>query len=175
MSAAVTEGPRSHSWREGYDIYGVDLSKDFIAALRRGLPSNVNKLRFRTADMRFLPFRDDTFDVVLCLWSTFDELLFRKDQVRAVKEMRRVLKNSGFAFIECHTYMAPDAVVISNGDVRGYQKRILRLDVAGMDYFHYNHDEESLRRVLAQAGIRKYSVGEEWFGWRERMITRFSK
>lgn len=122
-----------------------------------------------------MPFGDAAFDVVLCLWSVIDELLFRKDQVRAVREMQRVLKKGGFAFIECNLSFEPTQEQIRNRAVRGYQNRIVRDDSRGIDYYHYNHDEESLRKTLMRAGIRNYSISEEWFGWRDRRIIRFSK
>jgi len=161
--------------KKGYDIYGIDLSKKYITELKRGLSSASLKSKFKVADMCDLPFGDAAFDVVLCLWSVIDELLFRKDQVRAVKEMRRVLKKGGFAFIEGHLFFEPTQEQIRNGDMRGHQKRIMRDDLGGVDYYHYNHDEESLRKILVRAGIRNFSISEEWFGWRDRMIIRFSK
>jgi ubiquinone/menaquinone biosynthesis C-methylase UbiE len=161
--------------KKGYDIYGIDLSKKYVTELKRGLSSRSLKSKFRVADMCSLPFGDAAFDIVLCLWSVLDELLFRKDQVRAVEEMQRVLKKGGSAFIEGHLYMEPTQEQIRNGDMRGYQKRIMRYDMGGVDYYHYNHDEESLRKILVRAGIKKFSILEEWFGWRERRIIRFSK
>jgi len=161
--------------KKGYDIYGIDLSKKYITELKRDLSSGSLKSRFRVADMCDLPFGNAEFDVVLCLWSVIDELLLRKDQVRAVKEMKRVLKKGGFAFIEGHLYFEPTHEMILNRAVRGHQKRIVRDDSRGVDYFHYNHDEESLRKILVRAGVRNYSISEEWFGWRDRRIIRFSK
>jgi len=160
--------------KKGYDIYGIDLSKKYITELKRDLSTASLKSRFRVADMCDLPFGDAAFDVVLCLWSVIDELLFRKDQVKAVKEMQRVLKKGGFAFIEGHLYMEPTAEQIRNGTMRGYQKRIVKDDTRA-NYYHYNHDEESLRKILVRAGIRNFSISEEWFGWRDRRIIRFSK
>ena len=161
--------------KKGYDIYGIDLSKNYITELKKNLTSARLKSRFRVADMCDLPFDDSAFDVVLCLWSVIDELLFRKDQVRAVKEMQRVLKKGGFAFVEGHLFFEPTQEMIRNRAVRGHQKRIVRDDSRGIDYYHYNHDEESLRKILVRAGIRKFSISEEWFGWRDRRIIRFSK
>jgi 2-polyprenyl-3-methyl-5-hydroxy-6-metoxy-1,4-benzoquinol methylase len=67
--------------KKGYDIYGIDLSKKYITELKKNLSTANLKARFRVADMCDLPFADASFDVVLCLWSVIDELLFRKDQV----------------------------------------------------------------------------------------------
>ncbi len=161
--------------KKGYDIYGIDLSKKYITELKRDLSSASLKTRFRVADMCALPFDDATFDVVLCLWSVIDELLFIKDQVQAVKEMKRVLKKGGFAFIEGHLFFEPTEEQIRNRDVRGHQNRIVRDFSRGIDYYHYNHDEASLRKVLVRAGVRDFSISEEWFGWRDRRIIRFSK
>jgi len=160
--------------KKGHDIYGVDLSKKYITELKRSLSSTSLKSKFRVADMCDLPFGDASFDVVLCLWSVIDELLFRKDQVKAVKEMLRVLRKGGSAFIEGHLYLEPTKEQLRNGTMRGYEKRIVK-DDSRADYYHYNHDEESLRKILVRAGIRDFSISEEWFGWRDRRIIRFSK
>ena len=161
---------------KGYDVYGIDLSKRLIGELKKEHSSKGINHRFKVADMCDLPFKNNTFDVVLCLWSSFDALLFRREQVRALKEMRRILKKDGFAFIEGFTFMKTTQEDIENGNVRGYQNRIRRdYSQHGLEYFHYNHDQESLRKVLMQARISNFTISEEWFGWRERLITRFSK
>jgi len=162
--------------KKGYDVYGIDLSEGYIKELRSELSHSRLSRRFKVADMCDLPFSDDTFDVVLCLWSVFDELLLRKEQVKALREMRRVLNKGGLAFIEGHIYTDPSQIdKIKMGSLCGYQKRIVRCSVAGAAYYYYNHDGESLRNILARSGVRNFSVTEEWFGWRDRMITRFIK
>ncbi len=161
--------------KKGYDIWGIDLNKTYIKELRRQLSDVESRARFTVADMCDLPFAARTFDVVLCLWSAFDELLLVKDQVKAIREMHRVLKGGGFAFIEGHLYDEPTPEQIQDGAVTGEDGRVVRHDVAGGEYYLFNHDSESLKNALIMSGIQNFSVGVEWFGWRNRMIVRFSK
>lgn len=64
--------------KKGYDVYGVDLSKKYITALKKDLSVASLKKKFSVADMCDLPFADSSFAVVLCLWSVIDELLSGK-------------------------------------------------------------------------------------------------
>jgi len=161
--------------KKGFDIYGIDLNKTYIRELKKQLSREEEKSRFTVADMCDLPFGAGTFDVVLCLWSVFDELLEKETQVKAAREMHRVLKEGGLGLIECHLYEEPTAEQIRDGDVTGEDGRVIRHAVAGGKYYQYNHDSETLKAVLAGAGIRDFSVGVEWFGWRERMVVRLYK
>ncbi len=160
---------------EGFDVYGIDLSAQYIKELKKGQKSKGLSQRFKVADMCDLPFEGNMFDMVLCLWSSFEELLRMKEQVKAVREMKRVLKYEGRGFIECHLYAEPERVDRKIAIPCGRQGRIMRCQVGGAVYHYYNHDAESMKKVLLQSGIRNFSVTEEWFGWRERMITRFTK
>jgi len=161
--------------KKGYEVYGIDLSRKYITELKRGLTSKRLSQRFKVADMCNLPFDNDTFDVVLCLWSSFEELLHKKEQVKAVCGMKRVLKQKGSAFIESHLYTNPSRVDRKIATPCGYQKRIMRCPVLNETYYYYNHDNESMRKILLRSGIKDFTVTQEWFGWRERMITRFTK
>lgn len=162
--------------KKGYDVCGIDLSANFIKELKKELPSENSRRKFRVADMCDLPFNDKTFDVALCLWSVFDELLLRKEQVKALSEMRRVLKRGGLAFIESHIFIEPAEIhCLKMGRVYGHGKRIVRCSVDGAVYNYYNHDSESMKKNLERSGIMDFSVRTEWFGWRERLIVRFWK
>lgn len=162
--------------KKGYDVHGIDLSRRLIGDLKMQYSSEEINHRFKVADMCDLPFKNNSFDVVICLWSAFDSLLFRKEQLTALKEMRRILRKGGFAFIEGFTYMEPTPEDVKSRNVRGHGNRIRRdYSHNGLEYFHYNHDVESMRKILVQSGVKDFSVTEEWFGWRERMITTFTK
>lgn len=161
---------------KGYDVYGIDLSRRLISELKKEHSSKEINQRFKVADMCDMPFGADTFDVVLCLWSVFDELLLRKEQGKALSEMRRVLKKGGTAFIESHIFTDPAQIEkIKMGSFCGCRKRILRCSVAGATYHYFNHSRKSMTDILLRSRIKDFSVTEEWFGWRERMITRFGK
>ena len=73
------------------EAIGVDLAEDMVRvtndeAVRRGIPVSV-----RVMDGEHLLFADATFDRVLCAFG----IMFFPDQVRALREFRRVMKPGG--------------------------------------------------------------------------------
>jgi ubiquinone/menaquinone biosynthesis C-methylase UbiE len=79
----------------GYRVTGVDRSQVLIdeAARRSSAP------KFAQADYRDLPFRDDSFDAALCLFSSLGYLGDEED-TRALTEIRRVLRPGARLVIE---------------------------------------------------------------------------
>ncbi len=84
--------------RYGYEVYGLDLSRDMLYYARsRGrliLGSGI------CGDMRCLPFRTDFFDVCTCLFDTFRHLISRSDVVSHLREVWRVLRVGGLYIID---------------------------------------------------------------------------
>ncbi len=75
----------------GCDVYGIDISEVALAeAKKKGLPVQI-------ADVENLPFNDGSFDVITCM----EVLSHLFDPVKAVKEMRRVLKKNGVLLGSC--------------------------------------------------------------------------
>jgi len=74
---------------------GVDLSPKMAQRthrrLRREFPAA--KTLCQAVDARYMPFRDESFDVVFCCYLL--ELLAAEDIARALGEIRRVLRPSG--------------------------------------------------------------------------------
>lgn len=89
------QGRHTHLLAEaGYDVQGVDLSRDLLAlASRRGTGSN---LKYTRADMRGLPPSwSGRFDAVLNLFTSFGFFLDPADDARVIAEFSRVLKPRG--------------------------------------------------------------------------------
>lgn len=89
-------GRHSLALRErGLDVYGIDLSSDLLRSsvdLERG--SELLGGRLACADMRALPFRDESFGAVLNLFTSFGYLGSEGDRA-ALKQMVRVLRPGG--------------------------------------------------------------------------------
>jgi ubiquinone/menaquinone biosynthesis C-methylase UbiE len=84
----------------GQDAFGADLSVDLLrravtSAREAGLPN-----RFAAADVRFLPFRDATFDAVLNLFTSLGLFLDDREDIRALAEAHRVLRPGGQFLLE---------------------------------------------------------------------------
>jgi len=78
---------------EGFQVQGVDYSKEVIAVAKERVSKGKN--RFAVADVYDLPFADDSFDIVLCLG------LFQSvdDYERGLREIERVLKRDGLVIV----------------------------------------------------------------------------
>ena len=73
-------------------VVGLDLNTSMIEAARTASGRDAaTTIEWRTGDAAALPFEDSIFDVVLCQQG----VQFFPDRVRALREMRRVLRPEG--------------------------------------------------------------------------------
>ena len=84
----------------GYDVTGVDISREMLAKLREKLAAHVAagralRLRAEEADVHVLPFKDAEFDAVIAV-HVFHLV---EDPRRAVEEVFRVLRPGGSLLI----------------------------------------------------------------------------
>ena len=77
---------------EGLSIsyVGVDQSDGQIDMARKNYP----EVKFEVAEMQVLPFTDNEFDIIYCI-ATFHHLPDEKTRLKALNEMKRVLKPKG--------------------------------------------------------------------------------
>jgi SAM-dependent methyltransferase len=84
-------------------LHGVDLLPERLAACRDALPAQVD---LRRADVRRLPYPDDTFDLILMF--TVLSSLGGKDDIRlAISEAKRVARPAGAILIYEPRYRNP--------------------------------------------------------------------
>jgi SAM-dependent methyltransferase len=76
----------------GADVTGLDASEALIGRARARVP----EADLRVGDMQFLPFADDTFDLV----AGFNSFFFADDMVAALREARRVAVPGGSVVIQ---------------------------------------------------------------------------
>lgn len=76
----------------GGSVVGLDLNEAMLTVARRLRPD----LDWRRGDAAELPFAAETFDVVLCQ----SGLMFFPDPVRALAEMRRVVRRGGTVAVQ---------------------------------------------------------------------------
>lgn len=80
---------------EGFDVYGVDMSKDAIEfGMKRGVKNLV-------VGKTPVPFADNTFDLVMAL----DVIEHIEDHNAAMSDLHRVLKEGGDAFVMVPAFM----------------------------------------------------------------------
>jgi SAM-dependent methyltransferase len=77
--------------KTGATTVGIDASEALIEIARERVPS----ARLDVGDMQFLPYEDDTFDVV----TAFNSLQYAADRAAALEEARRVARPGGIVHL----------------------------------------------------------------------------
>lgn len=76
-------------------VVGIDFSINMLRTCRNNLEnSEIRNYALLQADARYLPFKDDCFDYVIFI-ASLHNIRGRDNRIRALKEMRRVLKERG--------------------------------------------------------------------------------
>ncbi|MDI3474048.1 MAG: hypothetical protein PWR30_371 [Candidatus Woesearchaeota archaeon] len=156
--------------KQGYNVCGVDISKNLIKeAIKKAEKENL-KIRFELGDMLEIPFPSEKFDKVICLWSSFNHLLRKEDQIKSINEMYRVLKDEGLAIID-----------LPNGETKWAKENIKRYGrvvpdtINGLEVKNYLHDRNSLKEICKESDFKNYKIYIAKIGNRERIIVLLKK
>lgn len=80
-----------------YELFGIDSDDESLQKAQSFAQNNNIKINFKKADIRDIPYPDNSFDVVFSYNTIFH---MKKIEIRkAVDEMLRVLKPQGIGFI----------------------------------------------------------------------------
>lgn len=77
--------------KKGNDVTGIDISEDKINIAKQVAKENKINVNFLVGDARKIPFKDNTFDLVIC-----SEIIEHvKEDKKVIKEILRILKKRG--------------------------------------------------------------------------------
>ncbi len=129
---------------KGAQVTGVDITRGAVMLAREGARMRkIRNARFESGDIRRMPFRDGTFDVV------FSEGVVEhlRDYKKAVSEMARVAKSGG-------------KVILAVPNVRCFPHTLYKKIVG--DKFEYGYElsflEEALVRMFKRLGLHRLEV-----------------
>ncbi len=71
-----------------FNLVGCDFSENQLDVTKK------KGFEVAQADLESLPFESNSFDIVICI-ASFHHLLEREEQLKALNEMRRVVKSNG--------------------------------------------------------------------------------
>lgn len=144
--------------RMGARVIGVDIAANLIEAARRQFPG----IDFRVGDATALSFPDESFDVVLVSFNSFDCLYPKEMRLQSLREVWRVLRpngrlvfshhNSAALFFGWYRFLRPAKLAyrlrhILNGDAFRRECYLPEFNVPGMKtYFAWP------RQVVADLG-----------------------
>jgi glycine/sarcosine N-methyltransferase len=168
----------------GLEVFGSDLSDAMLAAARRN--TGGTDVSLRKVDYRELPQNYDTvFDAVVCLTNSINEPLEDGETLRALRNMRAVLRAGGILVFDQgqtdSSMRCPPAFVpiLNNRDFT----RLFTMEYAGdiqtVNIFDFIHTEDachfghfsvrirvrlvdSWQQILRQAGFEEIELFGDW-------------
>jgi SAM-dependent methyltransferase len=84
--------------KNGFKVVGADLSETLLEAARARCPG----IEFHHADVRCLPFEDESFSQALFSFNGMDQVHPSEDYLKALRDIRRVLKPGGILIYSGH-------------------------------------------------------------------------
>ncbi len=98
LNLGCAHGPDFIPFRDSFKLYGVDFSDEMLMLARKySLKFNFN-VELTLADVRQLPYADDSFDWAISV-ATYHHIKGEQEILKALDELKRVLKPGGEAFI----------------------------------------------------------------------------
>jgi tRNA (uracil-5-)-methyltransferase TRM9 len=105
LNLGCAHGPDFLPFKEGFELYGVDFSAEMLKFAERYAVKFGFKVELTLADIRRLPYPDDSFDWAIAV-ATYHHLRGGQHQ-QALNELRQVLKPGGEAFITVWNHCQP--------------------------------------------------------------------
>lgn len=79
----------------GWSMIGLDLSRNLLAIAKQRMKKDGVYFPLIRADMRYFPFRNQVFDSVMCMFTSFGYLPSEREDLKSFREMRRILREGG--------------------------------------------------------------------------------
>lgn len=98
LDAGCGSGRHLYPLSEKYRVTGIDIAQNALLNAKNYLDNQNKKANYVIANINNLPFRKDSFDVIICL-GVLQHLLLPA-RITAVDELCRVLKKDGLIFFE---------------------------------------------------------------------------
>ncbi len=115
LDVATGTGKQAFAFaRKGYDVVGIDISKDMMEVAKK---NNMHKVEFQVADAARMPYQDGCFDVS-CISYGLHEMPYSIRE-KVIEEVARVTKLEGIVAIVDH---APN----SNRIIRYLQHSVVK-------------------------------------------------
>ena len=98
LNLGCAHGPDFLPFKNGFKLYGVDFSSEMLKLAQKYSRKFNFGVELSLADVRYLPYPDDTFEWAISV-ATYHHIKGKAEMQRALKELKRVLKPGGEAFI----------------------------------------------------------------------------
>lgn len=160
----------------GYEnVTGIDLAVNLVLAARKEAKFKKLKIKFDVGTMVSLPYEKDSFDKIFCLWNSFNEILKPKEQVKTLREARRVLRLKGKAFFVVFDGESKQIrQMMRTGDLNP-KNPVLRAELKGAEAYQYIYTKTILLTLAKKAGFKKPVVRSIQLHKRRRLLLVLTK
>jgi ubiquinone/menaquinone biosynthesis C-methylase UbiE len=98
LNIGCGHGPDFLPFKDGFELYGIDISTKMLEMAQKYAAKFGFKVRLAEADARKLPYTDGFFDWAIAV-ASYHHIEENEGRLQALKELYRVLKPGGEAFI----------------------------------------------------------------------------
>jgi tRNA (uracil-5-)-methyltransferase TRM9 len=98
LNIGCGHGPDFVPFKDGFELHGIDFSSKMLELARKYAGKYTFSVNLKEADARQLPYADNYFDWAIAV-ATFHHIEDSEGRLQAFKELYRVLKPGGEAFI----------------------------------------------------------------------------
>ncbi|HVB86685.1 MAG TPA: class I SAM-dependent methyltransferase [Candidatus Dormibacteraeota bacterium] len=146
-----------------FEITGLDISNTFVEIARRNAQQQHVTVDFQQGNASQMPFADASFDLIVCraAFKNFSE------PVRALAEMRRVLRPGGKALIIDLRRDTPQREIDNYIDAMdtGSLNTIFMKWTFRFMLLKRAYTREEFEKMIAESGWQKYNIGEAPVGF----------
>lgn len=98
LNVGCGHGPDFMPFAKGFELYGIDISSKMIELARKYAVKYGFNPMLKQADARKIPYPDGFFDFVIAV-ASIHHIKGEAERLKALEELKRVLKPGGEAFI----------------------------------------------------------------------------
>lgn len=141
--------------REGFEVYGVDISKIALKISENRLKSLGLKAELKKCSMENIDYPSEFFDAVICINVIYHTT--RKGIIKALKEIYRLLKPGGLALI---TFISKRSWKYGLGE-EVEKDTFIQREGSEAGIIHHYVDREELEELLKDFKILKIELRED--------------
>ena len=157
---------------DGYQVRGIDISEEMVLEARIQAQKSGLGITIDLGDMRNMPYPNLSFDAVICMWSSFNELLNAESQVEALREMVRVTVPNGIIIID-----VPYVIIKPQWFPKSMTSRQIEAvlhkqstSINNLEHIFFVQTVATLQNRLYRAGIDSYTIKPVTIGGAKRLI-----
>ncbi|MFT3950413.1 MAG: class I SAM-dependent methyltransferase [Oscillospiraceae bacterium] len=133
--------------RQGFQVTATDISPKGVETTRQKATELGLEIETACHDMRDIPFTDNTFDAVFCIWTSGHGTL--DDMTKHAHEMLRVVKTGGYVFVD---YVSKEDELFGVG-TEIESNTFLNNTPGEEEIPHHYSDEQEIRALYAEHDV----------------------